>query len=51
MTANDQPASSSTLQQVIERATTTTLASSQNPLLTLAPVTITATVANGASRA
>jgi hypothetical protein len=45
--ANDQPASSSTLQQVVERATSISLASSQNPLLTLSPVTITATVANG----
>jgi large repetitive protein len=45
--ANDQPASSSTLVQVVERASTVTLTSSQNPLLTLAPVTITATVANG----
>jgi hypothetical protein len=45
--ANDQPASSTTLVQVVERATTVTLASSQNPLPTLAPVTITATVANG----
>lgn len=45
--ANDQPASSSTLQQVVERATSITLTSSQNPLLTLAPVIITATVANG----
>ncbi|MBB5055739.1 sugar lactone lactonase YvrE [Granulicella aggregans] len=45
--SNDQPASSSTLVQVVERTSTVTLASSQNPLLTLAPVTITATVANG----
>ena len=45
--ANDQPASSSALQQVVERATSVTLISSQNPLLTLAPVTITATVGNG----
>jgi hypothetical protein len=45
--ANDQPASSSTLQQVVERASSVTLASSANPLLTLAPVTITATVADG----
>jgi hypothetical protein len=45
--SNDQPASSSTLSQVVERSTSVTLASSQNPLLTLSPVTITATVANG----
>lgn len=45
--ANDQPASSSTLQQVVQRASTITLTSSQNPQLTLAPVTITATVTNG----
>jgi hypothetical protein len=45
--ANDQPASSTTLVQVVERATTVTLASSQNPAATLAPITITATVANG----
>ena len=45
--ANDQPASSSTLVQVVERTSSVTVASSQNPLLTLAPVTITATVANG----
>jgi hypothetical protein len=45
--ANDQPASSTAIQQVVERSTSVTLASSQNPLLTLAPVTITATVANG----
>ena len=44
---NDQPASSTAIQQVVERTTSVTLASSQNPLLTLAPVTITATVANG----
>jgi hypothetical protein len=45
--ANDQPASSSTLQQVVERSSSITLTSSQNPLQTLSPVTITATVANG----
>ena len=45
--ANDQPASSTAIQQVVERTTSVALASSQNPLLTLAPVTITATVANG----
>ena len=45
--ANDQPASSTAIQQVVERTTSVTLASSQNPLPTLAPVTITATVANG----
>ena len=44
---NDQPASSSTLQQVVERTSSIALTSSSNPLLTLAPVTITATVANG----
>ena len=46
--ANDQPASSTAIQQVVERTTSVTLGtSSQNPLPTLAPVTITATVANG----
>lgn len=45
--ANDQPASSSVLQQLVERATTVALTSSQNPQLTLAPVTITAAVKNG----
>jgi hypothetical protein len=44
---NDAPASSTTIQQVVERTTSVALVSSQNPLLTLAPVTITATVANG----
>lgn len=44
---NDSPASSTAIQQVVERSTSVGLASSQNPLLTLAPVTITATVANG----
>ncbi len=45
--ANDQPASSTAIQQVVERTTTVTLGASQNPLLTLSPVTMTATVANG----
>lgn len=45
--ANDSPASSTALQQVVERTTSVTLTSSQNPMLTLAPVIITATVANG----
>ena len=45
--ASDQPASSTTIQQVVERTTSVALTSSQNPLLTLAPVTISATVANG----
>jgi len=49
--ANDQPASSSVLQQVVERTTSITLTSSQNPMLTLAPVTITAAVANGPNAA
>jgi hypothetical protein len=49
--ANDQPASSTTLVQVVERATTVALTSSQNPLATLASVTITATVANGGTAA
>lgn len=45
--ANDAPASSTALQQVVERTTNLTLASSQDPLSTLSPVTITATVTNG----
>ena len=45
--ANDDPASSTAIQQVVERTSSVALASSQNPLLTLAPVTITATIANG----
>ncbi len=49
--ANDQPASSSTLQQVVERTTSVALTASQNPTLTLAPITITATVASGPNAA
>jgi hypothetical protein len=45
--SNDAPGASTALLQTVERATTTTLSSSQNPLLTLAPVVITATVTNG----
>ncbi len=45
--STDQPANSTALQLVVERPTSTTLNSSLNPLPTLAPVTISATVTNG----
>lgn len=49
--ANDAPGSSSPLLETVELPTTTTLSSSQNPLLTLAAVNIIATVANGRTTA
>jgi hypothetical protein len=45
--SNDLPASSSTLVQVVQRATSITLSPSQNPLLTLAPLVLSAAVDNG----
>ena len=45
--SNDQPTNSSPIMVTVERTTTTTVNSSQNPLLTLAPMVISATVANG----
>jgi hypothetical protein len=49
--SNDLPASSSTLVQVVQRATSITLSSSQNPLLTLSPMTLSAAVDNGGGAA
>jgi large repetitive protein len=47
--ANDQPANSQAISITIERATVTTVSSSTNPQLSLAPFVITATVTNGGS--
>jgi hypothetical protein len=45
--SDDLPTTSAALPLTVERATSTTVASSVNPALSLAPFTITATVANG----